>query len=107
MAIEKPKKNKGRNKGWDNLKPAKKGESRNPKGRPKKDVCIPDILRDLLSKNLPDDKKNTYLTQICFVAIEQAVNGDKDARNWIADRTEGKAIERMIRQEVKDEIVIE
>jgi len=99
--VKNTKKNTGLKEPW------KPGQSGNPNGRPKKEVCIPDILRDLLSKPLPTDKKSTYLKQICFVAIEQAINGDKDARNWIADRTEGKAVERMIRQEVKDEIVIE
>ena len=43
---------------------------------------------------------------ICRKAIDQAQGGDKDARNWIADWTEGKALERIVKQKVKDEIVI-
>jgi len=103
-----PKKNNGKNKGWDNLKPAKKGEVRNPKGRPKKEICIPDILRRLLSE--PSDfsnNKETNLEVICRVAINQAQKGDKDARSWIADRTEGRAVERVLTQQVLDDIVIE
>ena len=100
-------KQKKEHKGTLNLKPFKKGKSGNPKGRPKKEVCIPDILHKLLSKPCTQDKKKTNLEKICLVAIEQATSGDKDARNWVADRTEGKAVERVLKQEVKDEIVIE
>jgi len=103
-----PKINKGRNKGWNNLKPAKKGEpSRNPSGRPRKEFCIPDILRRILDEESSySADKETNLEVICRKAIDLAQGGDKDARNWIADRTEGKALERVVKQKVKDEIVI-
>ena len=85
------------------------GESGNPNGRPKKQICIPDILRRLLAEQdeFVQDKR-TKLESICHTAINQAIGGDKDARNWIADRAEGKALERVLSGELeKDELVIE
>lgn len=40
---------KGYNKGWENLKPAKKGECRNPNGRPK----LPEDARAMLKAATP------------------------------------------------------
>lgn len=75
----------------------KPGQSGNPKGRPKKAFFIPDILKDLLAK--PDsydpDSKKTALQGICKKAIDQARGGDRDARNWISERTEGKVKDRI------------
>ena len=70
-----------------------KGVSGNPNGRPKKDICIPEILRGLLGEQSTVDVKKTRLEQICFKAITLAEDGDKDARNWIAERTEGKPVQ--------------
>lgn len=33
------------NKGWENLRPAKPGEVRNPRGRPKKDLMLADLAQ--------------------------------------------------------------
>ena len=88
----------------------KPGQSGNPNGRPKKEFCIPDILRELASQPSSFDPtgKMTRLQRICKKALELAEGGDKDARNWIADRMEGKAIDRIIsRNADNDEIVIE
>lgn len=73
----------------------KKGQSGNPNGRPTKDICIPNILRELLNKlSIINPKlKQTRLQAICSKAIDMAEDGDKDARNWIAERTEGKPIQ--------------
>ena len=92
-----------------NVKPRwKPGESGNPNGRPRKQFCIPDILTEILDYPFPEDKKITYLRAICLKAIEQAANGDKDARNWVADRKEGKALERVLNANVESrEIIIE
>jgi len=46
-----PLKNKGKNKGWDNLRPCKKGETHNPKGRPPKELTFSDTAREILSSN--------------------------------------------------------
>lgn len=96
-----PKKNIGTNKGWSNLKPAKKGEpSRNPKGRPKKGSAISDILNKIGDKQYSNNI--TYREQMLTMAYKLAIAGDAAARNFIADRTEGKAIERVIKQKTDD-----
>ena len=78
------------------------------KGRPKKEICIPDMLRKILDEqDVFDADKRTNLENICRKAVNQALGGDRDARNFIADRTEGKAVERVLTQEVHDEIIIE
>ena len=77
-------------------KPFEKGNNFG-KGRPKKEFCIPDVLRKLLSEEITvtnkagKESKKMALEAICTRAIVQAVNGDKDARAWIANRLEGKA----------------
>ncbi len=97
----------GRKRSLANLKPAKKGEpSRNPKGRPKKEVCFPDILRRILDEPSPMNQKISNYEMIASVAINQASKGDHNARNWIADRAEGKAIDRIIQKFDDDELII-
>lgn len=102
-------KDSSREKSNANLNPIKPGEVRNPAGRPKKALCIPDILRELaaLPSKYDADKKKTRLRAICDRALDQAEGGDKDARNWIADRMEGKAIDRIISRDADAEMTIE
>ena len=100
---ETPKKNKGRNKGWDNLKPAKKGEIRNPNGRPKKSHAISDILNELLQTKVGEKtRREIILEQV----VKMAVGGDWAAIHFIADRTEGKALERIMQKLELDEVEI-
>lgn len=97
-----PRKNKGYNKGWANLKPAKPGEVRNPHGRPKKDRAIADILRRLLESGDDVSVREKILENV----VQMALKKDKWAIEFIADRTEGRALER-IQQEIDlDEVVI-
>jgi hypothetical protein len=103
-----PNKNKGSNKGHDNLRPAKKGEVRNPHGRPKKEICIPDILRRIGEEPVspvmlarlrakwgpdfhPKNNRDAYL----MVAMAQAQEGDADARRFISERCEGKVTDKL------------
>ena len=100
-----PKKNKGRNKGWDNLVPAKKGEIRNPKGRPKKALCISDLLNKVGDEKVPDKylgaiqkiypeiKNISHREALQRLAYHYAFKGQSWAFTYIAERTEGKPIE--------------
>ena len=65
-----------------------KGKSGNPKGRPKKAQCIPDILRSITSEKA--DGYETKLHQILNNVVNQAVKGDQWSIQFVADRMEGK-----------------
>lgn len=80
----------------DNLKGKgfKPGTSGNPNGRPKKEFCVPDILRKI-GKDIDPLTKKTYYEAMCTKAWKLAASGDKYARDWVTDRTEGKALERI------------
>lgn len=98
-----PKRPKGFQKGW-------KGGP----GRPKKEICIPDILRHLGDQPVPEFQlarlRAKYGPQhnpknqreaILLAATIEAYNGDAVAREWIANRTEGKVTES-VKMEVVD-----
>ena len=72
----------------------KPGQSGNPNGRPKKEFCVPDILRER-GKDIDPLTKKTYYEAMCTKAWELAAKGDKAARDWVTDRTEGRALERI------------
>jgi len=78
-----------------NLRQFQPGQSGNIKGRPKREFCIPEILRDQGDRILDPKTKQTFIESMCLKAWEQAVKGDKDARSWITDRMEGKATQFM------------
>ena len=65
----------------------KRGQSGNPGGRPKSGESFGDIFRNRLDKE-----------KLCDVIIKRALEGDQQATNFIADRMEGKVVER---QEVR------
>ena len=81
----------------------KKGQSGNPAGRPKTAKCIPDMLRDigdrpvsdwllasLHKKYGPDHNPKTMREAMLMAAAFDAAHGDQHAREFIAERTEGK-----------------
>lgn len=87
---------KQRNIRENNLKPFKPGESGNKNGRPKMEFCVPDILRKI-GQEVPAGEKATYYELMCRKAWEQAIKGDKYARNFILNRTEG-----LVKQDTHD-----
>tara|TARA_Y100000310_G_C20426477_1_gene689327 strand:- start:276 stop:590 length:315 start_codon:yes stop_codon:yes gene_type:complete len=70
----------------------------NRKGRPLKEISIPKILREISSEQDTSTKQDKIIA-VCQTAFDQAISGDAHARNWISDRMEGKAVER-VRQEL-------
>ena len=88
-------------------KPFKKGQSGNPKGRPPKVRTIPDILRKIGEEDGLKDGSKTKLDVVMNRVFGFALEGKPWAVQFIADRTEGKALERVQTQEVKDELIIE
>lgn len=94
--MEEKVKNKGRNKGYDNLIPIKKGEVRNPTGRPKGQRDYATIYREALIKlgtlngKTPDELENEILSN----ALLSARKGDYRFYKDVTDRIHGTAIQK-------------
>ena len=71
----------------------KKGQSGNPNGRPKKGFAIADILDTIGDKSFSNDK--TFKEAILEKVYENALAGDLNSAKFIADRTEGTALQKM------------
>lgn len=83
-----------------------KGNKGGP-GRPRGSKQIPDMLRRLLQEDTPDSLRakvrtlypsagDTMLETIMRQVMTKAVNGERWAVEFIATRTEGKAVERVV-----------
>lgn len=77
----------------------KPGQSGNPNGRPRGVQSIPDILRKIGSEDGTSDGTHSKLDVVLRKVFEYALEGKSWAVEFIASRTEGKAIER-VRQEL-------
>jgi hypothetical protein len=91
----------------------KPGVSGNPLGRPKKDKCIPDLLRKIGDYHapeelhdrvieyfeLPNDTTLSMAEAVCMVVYMKAVEGQSWAINFIVDRTEGKPAQTIIQKD--------
>ena len=75
------------------------GKSGNPKGRPKKKKCIPDILRELTKAKTTNNI--TKLEQMLFNIVEKAIDGDPFSITFVADRMEGRPAQ-VINQTVEE-----
>lgn len=88
------------------LKPWKPGQSGNPKGRPPKPHCIPDILKAIGAQPLPKDleavlrkkmpglpDKPTHIQALMVATYSRALAGQPWAVQFVAERTEGKSIQ--------------
>lgn len=75
------------------------GKSGNPKGRPKKAKCIPDILRSITSEKA--DGYETKLHKILDNVVNQAIKGDQWSIQFIAERMEGRP-SQVITQQIEE-----
>ena len=75
------------------------GVSGNPKGRPKKGFAIADILDTVgdepstfiyVDPDTGEERKATKREVMLLNTYDLAIKGDSSARNFIAERTEGK-----------------
>ena len=88
--------------------PFKKGDKNiNRGGRPKVTQCIADILRKIGAEEV-DTKggKMPKVQALMRMVYKNAIEGDTWSVGFIADRTEGKAIQQII-QETEQKVIIE
>lgn len=72
----------------------KKGETGNPNGRPKL-TRLTDALRQQLAETSPDATEETQAEAIARTLIREAISGNVQAAREIADRTEGKPMQKV------------
>ena len=86
-----------KNKGWENLRPAKPGEHRNPHGRPRKGLALADIVQEFLEA--PDPKAKSDVRPRLIRALDgvykSACHGAAASLESLLNRAYGKPIERM------------
>ena len=73
----------------------KPGQSGNPKGRPPKTRCIPDILNKIGEEEGTKSGEYDKLEVILRKVFEYALAGKPWAVQFIAERTEGKAVQHI------------
>lgn len=103
---------KQRNQQLANFAKAKKwqkGVSGNPNGRPRKEMAIAGMLREIGDRPVdpytlatlhrkygPDHSPKTMREALLMAAYKDAAAGDDRAREFIADRTEGRVPQAMV-----------
>lgn len=109
-----PRKKQGYNKGWDNLRPQKRGEPPPPGvGRPKKENTFSDIAREMLKSKKIDiqytfpkngkmitssmhmEADKTMNHSLAAVLIKEGMSGNVKAIQEIIDRVEGKPSQKL------------
>ena len=79
-----------------NLKPWRKGQSGNPKGRPKKADCLTSLLKEEIEKVDPEDKDGrTHMEMIVDATMRLAKNGNATALKEIWERMDGKVRDKL------------
>ena len=79
----------------------KKGQSGNPKGRPKSGFALNEYITDLANVELED--KKTMLEAVVGKVYEEALDGNMTAINFLADRILGKPSQSIGIKDVSDE----
>lgn len=94
METENLNKDKAKQRSLANLRPAKKGEVRNPHGRPRNGDCLTALLKEYLKKTCANGK-TTNKELIAQALIDEAVKGNLKAIEMVLNYTDGKPKESM------------
>ena len=79
-----------------NLKSWKKGQSGNPKGRPRKEDCLTSLLKEEIEEICPKDKeKRTWKELIVLATMQLAMKGNATALKEIWERMDGKVRDKL------------
>tara|TARA_B100000965_G_C19588096_1_gene756740 strand:+ start:1741 stop:2034 length:294 start_codon:yes stop_codon:yes gene_type:complete len=81
----------------------KKGQSGNPKGRPKGTTSIANLIKKIGAENISAKSEHDKLEFIMRKVFDFAVQGESWAVHFIADRLEGKPRQVVGIQDVSDE----
>ena len=76
----------------------KNGVSGNPNGRPKKNLCVSDLIKEIGETELPKTDE-TLLELLVNKAFEKAISGDMRAIEFITERLEGRAYTKKLQEE--------
>ena len=76
----------------------KNGVSGNPNGRPKKNLCVSDLLKEIGETELPKSNE-TLLELMVHKVFEKAIAGDMRAIEFITERLEGRAYTKKFQEE--------
>jgi hypothetical protein len=72
----------------------KKGTSGNPRGRPKKQDCLTQLLREEIRKICPADReKRTWKELIVRATLQLAMKGNATALKEVWERLDGKVLQ--------------
>ena len=98
----KQRKNSGKKKNDNLVKHQwKKGQSGNPKGRPKSGFALNEYITDLANVELED--KKTMLEAVVGKVYEEALKGNMPAISFLADRVLGKPSQSIAVKDATDE----
>ncbi len=79
----------------ENLTPWKKGQSGNPKGKPKGTRNRSTIVRELLETKATDGEEGQIVDQLVLALVEKALNGDVPAARELFDSAYGKITDKV------------
>lgn len=74
--------------------PFVKGQSGNPRGRPKRGAALSDILRYKLAQPLDADARRTQAELWAERFIQQAMDGDTTASRTLLERLDGAVVQK-------------
>ena len=85
-----------------------KGNPGNPNGRPRKAICIPDLLRKVGDEecNL-NGAKIPKIEAVVREIYKQALKGKQSAIDFIAERTEGKVADKVLKAEAPIDFIVD